>query len=172
MADKSAAQAGNASVVQIINNLLGIYWGAYAQHRMHVALIDSWGIEGLARSMEARTVDEPGTITALSNRLLDLDGEPDFAIIAPNIGKNLREVLENDLKLQSQARPALNAAAEAASSAHDAVSRAIFEGILTDEEEHLSWLGTEIRLLDLLGEPLYVANRLHASQPNNVAQAG
>ena len=151
----------DTEVTRIINRLLGTYWSAYAQHRMHAALADAWGIADLARNMEAHIDDEPVTIVALSNRLLDLGGVPDFSIAPPSIGRTLREVLENDRALQRQARPALNAAAEAAAAAHDATSRVMFERILADEEEHLSWLDTELQLLDLLGEPLYVANRLH-----------
>lgn len=153
----------NADVADTINGLLGVYWGAYAQHQMHVALLDAWGIKGLASDMGARIVDEPVTIRALSDRLLDIDGEPAFTIVAPKIGKTLREVLANDLELQAGTRPALNAAAEVASAAHDATSRIMLEGILADEEEHLSWLQTELSLLDRLGEALYISNRLNPS---------
>jgi bacterioferritin len=38
----------------------------------------------------------------------------------------------------------------------------LIEGILADEELHLSWLQTEIDLYDRLGEALYVATRLNA----------
>jgi bacterioferritin len=147
-------------VVKFINKLLGSYWGAYAQHRMHVALLDAWGVTGLARSMESHINDEPGTITRLSSRLLDLGGEPSFAIAVPNIGRTLQEILQNDLDVH-RARPALNTAAEVAAAAHDATSRVMFEAILAEEEKHLTWLDTELKLLDQLGEPLYVANRLH-----------
>ncbi|HCE5828590.1 TPA: hypothetical protein NHK69_005115 [Pseudomonas aeruginosa] len=148
------------AVIGVINQLLGSYWGAYAQHRMHVALLDAWGVTGLARSMESHISDEPGTIARLSTRLLDLSGKPAFAIAAPNIGNSLREILQNDLDVH-RARPALNTAAEVAAAAHDATSRVMFESILSEEERHLTWLDTELKLLDQLGEPLYVANRLH-----------
>ena len=73
----------------------------------------------------------------------------------------MREVLENDMALQAKAKPEINAAIEVAVAAHDATSRILFEGILADEEEHFFWLESEIKLLDLLGEPLYIANRLN-----------
>jgi len=149
-------------VIAILNRLLGATWSAYAQHQTHVALIEAWGLKGLASQMRARTADEPVTIHALLNRLGDLDGAPAFAIGAPTIGATVREVLDNDMALQRHTRPMLNAAAEAAAAAHDATSRNLIEQILADEEQHLSWLETEIDLCAKLGDALYIASRLQA----------
>ena len=85
------------------------------------------------------------------NRLLDLGGRPAFTLGETKIGTSLREVLEHDLELQRAARPGLNAAAEAAAGAHDATTRILLEGVLADEEEHLSWLETELALLEKTG---------------------
>ena len=155
-------------VTNLLNELLGIYWTGYAQHQTHVALVQSWGIHGLAIPMAARIADEPRTIASLLNRLIDLGGVPDFTMATPNIGTTVRDVLDNDMAGQQRARPGLNAAAESAAGAHDATTRILIEGILADEELHLTWLQTEIDLYDRLGEPLYIANRLAApstSQP-------
>ena len=149
-------------VIDLLNGLLGAYWTAYAQHQTHVALVESWGIAGLARGMQAHIDDEPQTISLVLNRLLDLGGRPDFTLGETKIGTSLREVLEHDLELQQIARPGLNAAAEAAAGAHDATTRILLEGVLADEEEHLSWLETELALLEQLGDQLYLTNRLGA----------
>ncbi len=149
-------------VLAILNGLLGATWRAYAQHQTHVALIEAWGLKGLASQMRVRTADEPVTIHALLNRLGDLHGAPAFTIEAPTIGATVREVLDNDMALQRHTRPMLNAAAEAAAAAHDATSRNLIEQILADEEQHLSWLETEIELCARLGDALYAASRLQA----------
>jgi bacterioferritin len=147
-------------VIDLLNGLLGVYWTACAQHQTHAALVDSWGFGGLAKGMSDHIDDEPVTINELLKRLLDLGGRPAFTLGATSIGTTVHEVLEHDLELQKQARPGLNAAAEAAADAHDATTRILIEGILADEEEHLFWLETELSLLEKLGEPLYLANRL------------
>jgi bacterioferritin len=149
----------------MLNRLLGTYWTGYAQHQTHVALIQSWGLHGLATPMAARIADEPMTIGILLNRLIDLGGFPEFTLAKPHIGTTIREVLDHDMDGQRRARPDLNAAAESASGAHDATTRILIEGVLADEEMHLSWLQTEIDLYDRLGEALYVANRLDAPSP-------
>ena len=152
-------------VTDMLNGLLGVYWTGYAQHQTHVALLQSWGLTGLATAMASRIADEPLTIASLLNRLLDLDGTPGFTMSEPNIGASVREVLDNDMAAQRQARPGLNAAAETATAEHDATTRILIEGILADEELHLSWLQTELDLYDRLGEALYVSNRLGTPTP-------
>ena len=161
---EAAARMSNSvnTVPAILNGLLGATWRAYAQHQTHVALIEAWGLKGLASQMRVRTADEPVTIHALLNRLGDLDGAPAFTIDTPTIGTTVREVLDNDMALQRYTRPMLNAAAEAAAAAHDATSRNLIEQILADEEQHLTWLETEIELCAKLGDALYIASRLQA----------
>ena len=151
-------------VFTMLNGLLGAAWRAYAQHQAHIALIDAWGLQGLADAMRIRTADEPVTIRALLGRLVDLDGTPAFTIEVPSIGETVREILDNDMELQRNTRPLLNAAAEVAAVAHDATTRNLIEQILADEEQHLSWLDTEIDLYETLGESLYCASRLQAGK--------
>jgi bacterioferritin len=115
-------------------------------------------------AMRIRTADEPVTIRSLLGRLVDLDGTPAFTIEVPFIGETVREILDNDMGLQRNTRPLLNAAAEVAAAAHDATTRNLIEQILADEEQHLSWLDTEIDLYETLGESLYCASRLHAGK--------
>jgi bacterioferritin len=139
-----ATNTVSGSIVPLLNALLGVYWMAAAQHQTHVALLRSWGIAGLADAMQVRIDDEPVTIAALTNRILDLDGQPAFDIGRPNIGSDLRSLLENDIALQRGAPEGLNAAAEAAEAAHDATTRRLIEDILADEEQHLSFLELEL----------------------------
>ena len=97
------------STVDMLNGLLGVYYTALAQHQTHVALLDSWGLVGLAHGMEARIADEPVTIGELMQRLLDLGGTPNFAPTKPNIGASVGDVLDKDLEIQRLAPAGLNA---------------------------------------------------------------
>lgn len=162
MVRSNAAGGDGGAVVDLLNSLLGVYWMAAAQHQTHVALLRSWGVVGLAASMQAHIDDEPGTIASLTDRILDLDGQPSFSIGTPNIGSDLRSVLDNDIAIQRDAPAGLNAAAEAAAAAHDATTRNLIEAIIGDEEQHLSFLELELDLLDRLGESLYLSTRINA----------
>jgi bacterioferritin len=164
--DVSATIVTDHPIFTILNALLSGLWRACVQHQTHVAVIEALGLQGLADAMRVRTVDEPIAIRGLLNRLVDLGGTPAFTIEAPVIGATVREILDNDMKLQRHASPKLNAAAETAGTAHDATTRNLIEQILADEEKHLSWLETEIVLYETLGESLYCASRLQARKAN------
>jgi bacterioferritin len=151
---------GHDTVVELLDRSLGGYWTAYAQHHAHHLLLESWGVRGLAAEYGARIADEPVTITALTNRVLDLESTPVLALGSPTVAADLRSLLVADMELQRTAPAALNAALEVASAAHDATTRILLEGILAAEEVHLSWLRTELELLDRLGEQLYTAARI------------
>jgi hypothetical protein len=99
-------------VFTILNGLLGAVWRACAQHQTHIAVIEAWGLQGLADAMRIRTTDEPVTIRALLNRLADLDATPAFTIEVPAIGVTVLEILDNDMALQRHTRSKLNAAAK------------------------------------------------------------
>jgi bacterioferritin len=160
--DVSARIVPDGAIISILNQLLSGLWRGSIQHQTHVAVIEARGLQGLADAMRARTADEPIAIRALLDRLVDLGGTPSFTIEALAIGVTVREILDNDMVLQRHARPKFNAAAEAAAAAHDATTRNLIEKILADEEQHLSWLETEIALCEKLGESLYCASRLSA----------
>jgi bacterioferritin len=160
--DVSATIVTDNPIFTILNGLLSGLWRGCIQHQTHIAVIEAQGLQGLADAMRARTADEPIAIRALLDRLVGLGGTPAFTIEALAIGATVREILDNDMALQRHARPKFNAAAEATAAAHDATTRNLIEKILADEEQHLSWLETEIALHEKLGETVYCASRLSA----------
>jgi bacterioferritin len=168
--DASATLVRDNPIFTTLNRLLSGLWRGNIQHQTHIAVIEAQGLQGLAVAMRLRTADEPIAIRALLNRLVDLGGTPAFTIEALAIGSSVREILDNDMGLQRHARPKFNAAAEVAAAAHDATTRNLIEKTLADEEQHFSWLETEIALYEKLGESLYCASRLHsAGVPTDVS---
>ena len=163
--DVSATIVSENSTFTILNGLLSGLWRACIQHQTHIAVVEAQGLHGLADAMRVRTADEPLAIRALLDRLVGLGGIPAFTIGALAIGTTVREVLDNDMALQRHARPKFNAAAEAVAVAHDATTRSLIEKILADEEQHLSWLETEIALYEKLGESLYSVSRVWTEMP-------
>jgi bacterioferritin len=162
---------GSTAMAELLNSIIGTTWTAYAQHTAHAALIESWGLLGLAGALNAHIADEPETIRAALDRLVEIEGKPEFQIGKVQVGASLREALDNDLQRQIRAPGLLNEAAEAAAAAHDATTRRLIEDILAGEEEHLDWLRTEVELLDRLGESLYIANRLNSTEGGSPAVA-
>lgn len=150
----------NMKIIQKLNDLLAVYQSANIQHQTHLALFRAWGYEKLAKAMAEHIDDEPETILALQNRILDLGGEIGYTLPQPTFGSDIASAFRADLKLQINARPALNEVIELFQAEHDATSRILIESILKDEEEHLAWLESEMSLLDRLGEQLYLAAKI------------
>nr|WP_263077306.1 ferritin-like domain-containing protein [Moraxella nasicaprae] len=89
-----------------------------------------------------------------------MGGVINFTVSQPNIGKNLREALQNDYELQKDARTGLNKLIKEVDELGDATTRNLIEEILADEEEYLARLEQELSLLEKLGEPLYLSKRM------------
>lgn len=148
------------TVINKLNELLAVYQMANIQHQTHAALFRAWGYEKLADITVEHITDEPETITALQNRILDLGGDIRYTLPQPTFGTDIHSAFQADLALQMNARTKLNAIVEMFQAEHDATSRVLVENILKDEEEHLAWLDAEMSLLERLGDQLYLAARL------------
>ena len=99
------------------------------------------------------------------NRILFLDGTPNMTDIGPiKIGVNVKAQLENDLALELAAVHHLNTAIKDARDAGDNASRALFEEILIDEEEHVDYLEGQMHALAEMGLENYLAQQLHKGE--------
>ncbi|BEV71415.1 bacterioferritin [Paludibacterium sp. THUN1379] len=150
-------------VPALLNQLIGAFWGASVQHQTHLAQISALGLTSLSIQMQGHISDEPLTLKALTDRLLDIGGSPDFTVAQPRIGLTLREILQADLQIQEAGLPVLNQAIETLAKLGDATTRRLIEDVLAGEEAHLSWLRNEMSLLDRMGEALYLSVRVNAS---------
>ena len=72
------------------------------------------------------------------------------------IGETVAEALKADLALETAARADLVAAVTAFEAGKDYVSRDLAASILSDAEEHIDFLETELGLIDRLGLQLYL----------------
>lgn len=150
----------NNPVIDKLNDLLGFYWTAYAQHKAHLALVQSWGYGKLASAMEEHIADEPETIEKLQNRILDLNGDINFTLGEVKIGKDVGEALRTDLIASPKVRELFHELIEMMHTNRDAATRVMLEAVLVEEEEHALWLESEIDLLERLGDQLYLAARV------------
>jgi bacterioferritin len=67
------------------------------------------------------------------------------------IGGDLKEVIENDLRLELEAVDHYRQAIRIAETAHDYVSRDLLITILADEEEHQDHYRTDLDLIEQIG---------------------
>ncbi len=152
---------GDAKVIEYLNKALYNEFTAINQYFLHAKMLKNWGLNELAQHEYEESIDEMKHADKLSERILFLDGLPNFQILGKlRIGENPRELLECDLALEYEALPLLREAIAHCESVGDYVSRQLLADILDSEEEHIDWIETQLSLIDRIGEPNYLLTKL------------
>ena len=152
---------GDAKVIEFLNKVLYNELTAINQYFLHAKMLKNWGFKELAEHEYKESIDEMKHADKLSERILFLDGLPNFQALGKlRIGETPREILECDLALEQEALPPLREAIAYCESVADYVSRQLFVDILDSEEEHIDWLETQLSVIDRIGEPSYLLTKL------------
>ena len=152
---------GDAKVIEFLNKVLYNELTAINQYFLHAKMLKNWGLKELAEQEYKASIDEMKHADKLSERILFLDGLPNFQALGKlRIGETPREILECDLALEQEALPPLREAIAYCESVADYVSRQLFVDILDSEEEHIDWLETQLSVIDRIGEPNYLLTKL------------
>jgi bacterioferritin len=152
---------GDPKVIEFLNRALYNELTAINQYFLHAKMLKNWGLKELAEHEYHESIDEMKHADKLSERILFLDGLPNFQALGKlRIGEDPREVLNADLALEYEALPLLREAIAHCEQVNDYVSRKLFADILESEEEHIDWIETQLALMDRLGDPLYLQGKI------------
>ena len=152
---------GDAKVIEYLNKALYNELTAINQYFLHAKMMKNWGLKELAEHEYHESIDEMKHADTLSERILFLDGLPNFQALGRlRIGENPLEVLRADLALELEAIPLLREAIAHCETVNDYGSRKLFADILVSEEEHVDWIETQLSLIERIGEPNYLAQQL------------
>ena len=152
---------GDAKVIEYLNKALYNELTAINQYFLHAKMLKNWGLKELAEHEYKASIDEMKHADALAERILVLEGLPNFQALGKlRIGENPRELLECDLALEMDGLPLLREAIAHADAIGDYVSRQLLVKILDSEEEHVDWLETQLDLIGRIGEPNYLLSKL------------
>ena len=152
---------GDAGVIKHLNKALYNELTAINQYFLHAKMLKNWGLKELAEHEYKESIDEMKHADTLSERILFLDGLPNFQALGKlRIGETPKELLECDLALELEAVPDLKAAIAHCESVGDYVSRELFASILESEEEHIDWIETQLALIERLGEQNYLQTKI------------
>ncbi len=148
---------GDAQVIDFLNKALLNELTAINQYWQHYRLLDHWGIKKLADYERHESIDEMKHADVLAERILFLDGLPNFQALGRlKVGENVEEVLKADLALENEAIPLLRDAIAHCETVRDYTSREIFERILENEEEHVDFLETQMDMIAGMGVQNYI----------------
>jgi bacterioferritin len=156
---------GNDKVIEHLGVALKAELTAINQYFLHAKMNENWGYFRLAAHYRKESIEEMVHAEKLMNRILFLDGTPNMTDLGPiKIGKNVKAQLENDMALELSAVKHLNNAIKFATEAGDNASRALFEEILADEEEHVDYLEGQLHAIGEIGIEHYLAQQLHKAE--------
>jgi bacterioferritin len=152
---------GDPDVIAALNEQLTAELTAINQYYLHAKMQENWGYVKLAKHTKDESIEEMGHADKLADRILFLEGLPNFQRISPlRIGQTVPEQLRSDLAVEVEAVNRLRSGIELMRARADITSGRLFEDILQDEESHIDYLETELALVDTLGEALYLQRYL------------
>ena len=148
---------GDAKVIEFLNKALFNELTAINQYWLHYRLLDNWGIKKLAHFERHESIDEMKHADQLADRILFLDGLPNFQALGRlRVGESVEEILKADLALEMEAIPLLKDAIAHCESVRDYVSRDLFQQILESEEEHVDTREKQFDMIARMGLQNYI----------------
>jgi bacterioferritin len=148
---------GDEQVIGFLNEALRNELTAVNQYWLHYRMLDNWGIARLAKFEREESIDEMKHADKLSERILFLDGLPNFQMLGRlRIGETVEEVLRADLELEFEALAQLKNAIAHCETVRDYVSRDLFAEILENEEEHVDTLERQFDMIASMGLQNYI----------------
>ena len=156
---------GDLKVIEFLNTALKNELTAVNQYWLHYRLLDNKGVHKLAEFERSESIDEMKHADRLAERILFLDGLPNFQMLGRlRIGENVEEILRADLDLELEAVAQLKEAIAHCESVRDYTSRDLFADILENEEEHVDTLEQQFEMIAQMGLPNYIQLQSEAAK--------
>ena len=152
---------GNPKVIAELNAALKEELTAISQYFLHAEMCENWKYSKLGGYIKKQSIDEMRHAESIIERILFLDSAPNLTeLLHLNIGKTVREQLENDLKLEIAAVKQYNAAVKVAQEQGDNASRELLERLLKDEEVHVDWIEAQLHQISEMGYERYLSQQI------------
>jgi bacterioferritin len=152
---------GDPQVIQHLQAQIRHELTATNQYFLHYRILKHWGLDKLAKKEYEESIGEMKHADRLMERILTLDGLPNLQDLGKLlVGEDVPEILDCDLQSERGAQAAVKLGIAHCESVRDYVSREILEDILTDTEEHIDFLETQIELLAKVGLQNYLQSQM------------
>ncbi len=152
---------GNPQVIDALNRALTVELTAINQYFCQAKMCKNWGFMKLYRKHYEESMGEMKHAEKLIDRILFLDGVPEIARYdVIRVGGNIQEQFENDLQLEMSGVKHYNATIELCARLNDHGTRELLEPILTESEEHVDWLETQLGLIGSVGLQNYLTEQM------------
>src|SRR6202521_2582892 len=129
---------GDPQVIEVLNRALTVELTAINQYFCQAKMCMNWGFVKLGKKHYEESMGEMKHAEKLIDRILFLEGTPEIARYdVIRVGSDVKEMFENDLKLETGGVKAYNDAIDLFAKLKDNGSRELIEPILVESEEHV-----------------------------------
>jgi len=152
---------GHADVIEVLNRALTVELTAINQYFCQAKMCKNWGYMKLAAKHYEESMGEMKHAEMLIDRILFLEGTPEIARYdVIRVGTDVKEQFTNDLALEMGGVKHYNHAIDVCTRLKDHGTRELIEPILTESEEHVDWLETQLGLIDAVGLQNYLTEQM------------
>jgi bacterioferritin len=152
---------GNKKVIEQLNRALSSELTAIVEYLTQAEMCNNWGYVRIADRTKARAIEEMRHAEGLIERILFLGGMPNVDVgLKPQLGSNVQQQMEIDLKDERDAVRHYNQAVQVCVDAKDDGSKALFERMIGDEERHADFLEAQLHSVQEVGIANYLSQQL------------
>jgi bacterioferritin len=152
---------GNDAIITTLNAALADELTAISQYMVHSEMCANWGYGKLHEAVEKRAMKEMEHAETLIARIIFFEGKPIVSKLKEmHIGPDVKAQLESDLAAELGAVAFYNQAVRQAADLGDNGTRELFEGLLTDEEDHVDWIEAQLDQIAQMGVPNYLLGQV------------
>ena len=144
--------------IEFLKYLSKGWFGNSQQHSIHAQLLKARGLNKLADKIMAESDEEWEEAKKVNARLIELGETPIVELQEYPVIKDIKEMLEYDLKEAAEALPEMSKAL--ALFDDDYVTRHMIEEFILDEQDHYNWVKGHLCLIDQIGMDNYLIEML------------
>jgi bacterioferritin len=152
---------GNKRIVEFLNELLTLELTVVNQYFAHSKMCAAWGYGRLAGKLREDAMAEMRDAEEIIDRILFFEGLPNLQRLGSvSLGEAVPEVLKLAVASEGNALKLLAEGITICAEEADIATREFLAGRLAEEETHLDWLETQLRLIEQIGETNYLAQQV------------
>lgn len=151
------------SVVAALNKHLSLELGAHTRYNGHAEIIRYRGYTKLAEVYREESGEELGHANKIIRRIQQLDGFPDYLKVnqdSPLTHWGIEEILEGDLETEKEVLDSLASLIELAEQENDWETGNVLRSLVSDTEDHVTWLTQQVQQVAELGKENYLQAQL------------
>ncbi len=155
---------GKPEVIDALSRMLKEELGAISQYFLHAEMCENWGYHRLSEHTKKESINEMTHAEKLIERILFLEGVPNLNDLPRlNIGKDVKQQVQNDLALEINAVAEYNKAIALCRQHGDHSSADMLQPILADEEGHVDFLESQLGIIKDVGMENYLLQQMGES---------